>query len=267
MSAAWSYKGFKAFQPLNTYWAEHGLMLHSEFRDGNVPAGHEQMRVLQEALAALPEGVEKVRLRSDTAGYQRELLSYCAGGKDERFGVIEFAIGADVTAEFKAAVRAVPESEWKPLPRVRRPARATVPKTHYLMTSSALCYHSDMGSNHADKLLRLGELIDGHRSTARSARCKPCSSSSDSMASTSWMITSPSSNVTIPATCGRSTPRTVGSCMASDAKSRTPDTASAAMASLRRVVLTTTNRPEISGSRRGSANRARKSTTGSNSPW
>lgn len=116
-SAAWSYKGFKAFQPLNTYWAEHGLMLHSEFRDGNVPAGHEQMRVLQEALAALPEGVEKVRLRSDTAGYQRELLSYCAGGKDERFGVIEFAIGADVTAEFKAAVRAVPESEWKPLPR------------------------------------------------------------------------------------------------------------------------------------------------------
>lgn len=116
-SASWSYKGFKAFQPLNTYWAEHGVLLHSEFRDGNVPAGHEQLRVLREALATLPAGVEKVRLRSDTAGYQRELLEYCAEGKDERFGVIEFAIGADVTAEFKAAVRAVPESEWKPLSR------------------------------------------------------------------------------------------------------------------------------------------------------
>ena len=31
--------------------------------------------------------------------------------------MIEFAIGADVTKEFKAAVREVPESEWKPLAR------------------------------------------------------------------------------------------------------------------------------------------------------
>ena len=116
-SALWSYKGFKAYQPLNTYWAEQGVVLHSEFRDGNVPAGHEQLRVLREALAALPRGVEKVQLRSDTAGYQRELLEYCAEGENERFGVIEFAIGADVMPEFKAAVRAVPESEWKPLLR------------------------------------------------------------------------------------------------------------------------------------------------------
>ncbi|MFC1852458.1 hypothetical protein ACFL27_19850 [candidate division CSSED10-310 bacterium] len=33
------YKGFKAYQPLNTYWFEQDLVLHSEFRDGNVPAG------------------------------------------------------------------------------------------------------------------------------------------------------------------------------------------------------------------------------------
>ena len=51
------------------------------------------MRVLIEALGRLPAGVEKVMLRSDTAGYQRELLRYCAEGGDERFGVIEFAVG------------------------------------------------------------------------------------------------------------------------------------------------------------------------------
>ena len=45
------YKGFKAYQPLNCWWAEQGVMLYSEFRDGNVPAGHEQLRVLQEACA------------------------------------------------------------------------------------------------------------------------------------------------------------------------------------------------------------------------
>jgi hypothetical protein len=43
-------------------------VLHTEFRDGNVPAGYEQLRVFQEALEMLPEGVRKVYLRSDTAG-------------------------------------------------------------------------------------------------------------------------------------------------------------------------------------------------------
>ena len=39
--------------------------MHSEFRDGNVPAGFDQLRVFKEALGCLPEGVKKVRLRSD----------------------------------------------------------------------------------------------------------------------------------------------------------------------------------------------------------
>ena len=111
------YKGFKAYQPLNCWWAEQGAILYSEFRDGNVPAGHEQLRVLQASLAHLPASVTTVSLRSDTAGYQEELLLYCGEGKDPRFGVIDFAIGADVTEAFRAAVRATAESEWKPLIR------------------------------------------------------------------------------------------------------------------------------------------------------
>jgi hypothetical protein len=112
------YKGFKAYQPLNCWWAEQGVMLYSEFRDGNVPAGHEQLRVLRASLAHLPASVTTVALRSDTAGYQEELLLYCGEGKDERFGVIDFAIGADVTPAFRAAVLATAESEWKPLIRM-----------------------------------------------------------------------------------------------------------------------------------------------------
>jgi len=112
------YKGFKAYQPLNCFWAEQGTILYSEFRDGNVPAGHEQLRVLQASLAYLPASVTKVSLRSDTAGYQEELLLYCGEGKDPRFGVIDFAIGADVTEAFRAAVQATAESEWKPVIRM-----------------------------------------------------------------------------------------------------------------------------------------------------
>ena len=115
--ALYCYEKFKAYQPLNCWWAEQGAMLYSEFRDGNVPAGHEQLRVLKASLPHLPGDVKKVALRSDTAGYQEELLLYCGEGKDPRFGVIEFAVGADVTAAFRAAVLATAESEWKPLIR------------------------------------------------------------------------------------------------------------------------------------------------------
>jgi hypothetical protein len=92
-------------------------MLYSEFRDGNVPAGHEQLRVMKESLCHLPDGVKKVSLRSDTAGYQEDLLLYCGEGKDPRVGVIEFAIGADVTEAFRAAVLATSEDAWQPLIR------------------------------------------------------------------------------------------------------------------------------------------------------
>ena len=113
--ALFGYKGSKAYQPLQVYWAEQGLLLDSEFRDGNVPAGHEQLRLLQENLAALPGGVEDAQLRSDTAGYQQDLLLYCGEGKDPRFGVMPFAVGADMTEALRQAVGQTPAEAWHPL--------------------------------------------------------------------------------------------------------------------------------------------------------
>lgn len=116
--ARYCYEGYPGYQPLTVLWREQGLVVHSEFRDGNVPAGYQQLRVLQEALAQLPLGVREVYLRLDTAGYEQELLRYCAAGKHPRFGVVRFAIGVDVTAAFKAAVAEVVPADWHPLERV-----------------------------------------------------------------------------------------------------------------------------------------------------
>ncbi len=115
--ALYSYRKYRAYQPLTVYWAEAELIAYSEFRDGNVPAGYQQLRVFTEALGHLSCGVGKVMLRSDAAGYEHELLRYCAEGRDERFGVIEFAIGVDVTPEFSRAVYEVAEQGWHPLHR------------------------------------------------------------------------------------------------------------------------------------------------------
>jgi hypothetical protein len=111
-AALYCYKKFKAYQPFNIYWAEQGLMLFSDFRDGNVPASHDLLRPFLQALEMVPEGVNKVCVRSDSAGYIVDLLKYCAEAKNRRFGVIEFAVGTDITEAFRAAVSEVAESDW-----------------------------------------------------------------------------------------------------------------------------------------------------------
>jgi len=113
--ALYSYKGYKSYQPINVWWAEPQVILHTEFRDGNVPAGYQNLRILKEALDHLPVGVKKVRLRSDNAGYQHDLPKYCETGKNKRFTRIEFAIGCDVTDEFKKATLLVEEDQWHPI--------------------------------------------------------------------------------------------------------------------------------------------------------
>jgi hypothetical protein len=118
--ALWCYEGYRAYQPINTWWAEQGLVLHTEFRDGNVPGGFEQRRVLEEALKSVPKGVKKVRMRSDTAGYQHELLRYCDREDNKRWGRIEFTVGCDVSAEFKKAVLEVGEEDWTVLMKRER---------------------------------------------------------------------------------------------------------------------------------------------------
>ncbi len=56
-------------------------------------------------------------MRSDSAGYQRDLLHYCAEGQNERSGVFDFAVSVDVTPAFRQAVHEVAEEDWKPLQR------------------------------------------------------------------------------------------------------------------------------------------------------
>lgn len=94
-------------------------MLFSEFRDGNAPAGYDLLRPFTQALELVPEGVGKVYMRSDTAGYVMDLLRYCAEGKYKRFGAIELAVGADMMAASKQAVLEMGEAHWITLYRYR----------------------------------------------------------------------------------------------------------------------------------------------------
>ena len=117
--ANWNYKGEKSYQALNTYCPEYDLVAGSRYGDGNVPPGWKQQDELERILESLPEEVKGVSLRSDSAGYQTGLLTWCTEGKHERFGYIPVGISCPVGEEFKKAVRAVPEEDWKPLGKER----------------------------------------------------------------------------------------------------------------------------------------------------
>ena len=112
-----TYKGPKGYQPFQIWWAEQQLLVLSEFRDGNVNAGYEQVRLLQDTIEQLPSTVESLSMRSDSAGYQVELLRYCAEGKSERFGVIDFTVSTKVSLGFRNAVALLNETDWKDLVR------------------------------------------------------------------------------------------------------------------------------------------------------
>ena len=106
-SARPTYDGRTGYQPVVALWAEQDVILADEFRDGNVPAASGNRRVIEQALAALPGGVEEVRLRGDSALYEQALLRWL-----EAKG-IGYAISADMSQELAAALRALPASAWQ----------------------------------------------------------------------------------------------------------------------------------------------------------
>jgi hypothetical protein len=68
-----TYEGFRGYQPLLVSWAETGLVLADQCRDGNVPASVGIKELVDEAYASLPAREDgqpwQVAVRSDSAAY------------------------------------------------------------------------------------------------------------------------------------------------------------------------------------------------------
>jgi hypothetical protein len=106
-NAQYCYEGYKAYQPMAVCWAETGLVLRDEFREGNVPASKDIKRMVDEAFEALPADDWKVRVRSDSAAYEPEGILDHWHGKGW-----EFAVSADMSLQLRATIEALPEDAW-----------------------------------------------------------------------------------------------------------------------------------------------------------
>jgi len=100
------YEGFKSFQPIEVCWAETGLVLADEFREGNVPASMDNRRLVDEAYQALPVGAWEIWVRSDAAGYGQGNLDHwdSQGWK--------FAVSASMSPQLRAVMEAVSDDSW-----------------------------------------------------------------------------------------------------------------------------------------------------------
>ena len=113
-AALWTYKGFKGYQPLVAAWAETGLVLADEFRDGNVPGDMAPLNCAWTAFAALPRTVTQYAFRGDTACYEGKLLAWLDDSQraDGPQGRIEFAVGAPCHDGLVRSMKRVGEKEW-----------------------------------------------------------------------------------------------------------------------------------------------------------
>ena len=106
-AATVAYDGTRGYQPVVVLWAEQDVILHDQFRDGHGPAGCGNVRVLEQAMGNLPQGVTEIRLRADSALYETAVLRWCEARQ------IPYAISADMSEPLKAEILRLPEAAWQ----------------------------------------------------------------------------------------------------------------------------------------------------------
>jgi len=107
-------KGGRGYQPAAIYWGEQDLVVADEYRDGNVPAAMDNLRLIQRGFASVPPSVTEYYFRADSACYDERVLKWLANARRPGgpAGPIGFTISADMTPPLRALCGAVPETQW-----------------------------------------------------------------------------------------------------------------------------------------------------------
>jgi hypothetical protein len=100
------YEGYKAFQSAKVCWAETMLVLADEFRQGNVSPSRDITRLVDESYEILPPGPWRVKVRSDSAAYQQEVLDHWHNRG------WEFAVSADMSQGLKREIGRLADDAW-----------------------------------------------------------------------------------------------------------------------------------------------------------
>lgn len=86
-----------------------------EYCDGNVPAGMQNLALIQRGFSSLPPTITEYFFRADSACYETSVLKWLAHPKREQGpqATIGFSISADMGSALHALCMAVPEEKWE----------------------------------------------------------------------------------------------------------------------------------------------------------
>jgi hypothetical protein len=106
--AAITYEGFKGYCPMLSFEASKGLCLVGEFRPGNASPASGILEHLKYIKRLLKKPNKRIRaFRSDSAAYNHDIFDFCFNE-----GIL-FYVVADHDSSIMAAIKTIPENEWK----------------------------------------------------------------------------------------------------------------------------------------------------------
>ncbi len=99
-----TYKGNYGYQPLLGIISENGMVVGSDFREGNASPQSGLVELIEQCRRNYSQQIKIVR--SDSAGWQKQIVDYC---NENNLG---FTISADQSTPVLEAVLSIPEEQW-----------------------------------------------------------------------------------------------------------------------------------------------------------
>jgi hypothetical protein len=100
------YAGYTAYNPLLAWIDEADVFIAGLFRNGNSSPQSHILRLLKHCRQQIAAG-NPLRFRSDSAGYQRDIMQYCHDNG------MDFTISADLDVSVREVIANIPRKDWR----------------------------------------------------------------------------------------------------------------------------------------------------------
>lgn len=105
--ALYTYKGNQGYMPMVGHVAETGMVIHDDFREGNVAPAAGNLAFIKNCIANMPKGKKITKFRADAATYIAEVFNYLEAKN------ISFAIGGKKDAAVMTLINELKKEDWR----------------------------------------------------------------------------------------------------------------------------------------------------------
>ena len=105
--ALFTYKGNQGYMPMVGHIAETGMVIHDDFREGNIAPAAENLTFIKKCIANMPKGKKITKFRADAATYIAEVFNYL-----EEKNIL-FAIGGKKDVAVMTLINELKKEDWR----------------------------------------------------------------------------------------------------------------------------------------------------------